>query len=978
MTHRVRAVFTDPARADRNLKALADACIASGTRVSGEELVAAVEARLRESPDPDQALTNLVRFSEESLNKAALFNDLVAYPVLLDVLVKLFAFSAYFADILVRDPELFRWLTASDSLLKSRTQEYYDSEVRRSFETFQKPDRRLNALRRFARREILRIGARDILGEANLVTITRELSLLADALINASCEVGEQQLSEQFPAKPDVPYAIIGLGKLGGCELNYSSDIDLLFVYENEGELEDARGKRATYHEYFNKLCEKMVQNLSTGTNEGHLYRVDMRLRPESGAGPLARSMNSYMLYYESRGELWERQMLIKARTVGGKKELGDTFIRQLEPFVYPRTFFERPEESIARIKARIESAIEGEENVKLRAGGIRDIEFIVQALQLINGGKLKSIRGNNTLDAIRSLSAERLLNEKEAVTLTEAYIFLRTIEHRLQMTMNTQTHKLPDDQHALSSLAKRIGLESSTKLVENYARHLKDVKKIFDQVLSVRSETKTDDLAAIVEGGLSDTAMKQVLGVHGFQSPVRAVQHLKSLTRGSLLTERQDLDGRSRQAFREAAPAVFADISRTPSPDLTLQNLAHLASAQRLPDVFYRQMKEPGFRNLVLKLCSVSPRIIKGLALQPGLFEEITSGVEALSVQPSHKIKARTDIVEYRITHELRASVRYVLGLTTFTEFTAELSSLADALFDHILRVETKSFGLKSVPLAVFALGKYGTREISLDADLDILLLVETKSAAEKNKMEKLAQRITTRLSASSEKGKGYDIDARLRPEGRSAPLVVETSAFHQYLNDRASLWERQSMTRLRFVCGNKKISERLLDGVKKFAYESPLPQNWVEDIVAMRRKMETRSRTRGSDHVDIKLGAGGMVDVEFLVQMSMLASGQLGRRLHGMPTMTALEEIPWLAKDDRKIISSAYALYRKLELYKRLALEEHGSLLPEGEHLDMLGRIHDGSSGQQMKASIEKAMQTVRKIFLTTADNLKDKAGS
>ena len=457
------SLFIDPSRAQRNLQTIHEMFLGSGCNYTLDEFSRVLHDRLTISPDPGMALTNFLRFSEVTVSKASLFNDLLKYPVAMEVLLKLFGYSRYLGDILVRDPELFRWLTASSVLMERQTKSGFALEIQRIEKMFKTPERRSDAFRRLYRREILRIGARDVLGSADLATVTGELSDLADSLIDASCRLVEMTLHERYGCIPATAYAVIGLGKLGGGELNYSSDIDIIFVYGEEGEL--AVSPVVTYHEYFNKFVEKLVQSLSQSSAEGHIYRVDTRLRPESGMGSLARSVQSYLHYYEARGELWERQMLIKGRPVAGDIAWGESFLRMLTPFIYPRSFLTQPTESIARIKSRIEKSVDGEDNIKLQAGGIRDIEFTVQALQLLNGGRNENVRSCNTLQSIGLLTDHHLLSVEEGSVLREAYIFFRTLEHRLQAVLNTQTHSIPADLHEQTALAKRMGFPSPDEL---------------------------------------------------------------------------------------------------------------------------------------------------------------------------------------------------------------------------------------------------------------------------------------------------------------------------------------------------------------------------------------------------------------------------------------------------------------------------------------------------------------------------------
>jgi len=769
----------------------------------------------------------------------------------------------------------------------------------------------------------------------------------------------------KYPEPPATSYAVIGLGKLGGEELNYSSDIDIMFVYGDEGEIADSHGRTVTHHEYFNKFVELLVRNLSHSSAEGHLYRVDTRLRPEGKSGPLARALGSCMLYYESRGELWERQMLIKARTVAGDSQLGRTFIARLQPFIYPRTFFQHPAEAVRRIKARIEAAIDGEENVKLRRGGIRDIEFIVQTLQLVNGGRNAAVRENNTLRAITLLEESALLTSPESETLRAAYAFLRTLEHRLQMMLNLQTHTLPVEEHVLQSLAQKMGRSAAGDLRAKYEEHITRVRAIYEDVLSVGTPDTDRTIASVLEGSLSGESAHEVFHRLGFRDVHAASKHMLSLLKGSTLGGGGELDNRARETFKTIAEQMFEEIGKTPVPDLTLKNLTILASGHRLADVLYRQMKEPGFRKLILQVCAVSPRFVKTLADRPHVMDSIVLGRTFDSLPGKGR---GFSVAAARIEAETVSGINNILGLSTFGEFAAGLTAGADELLSIVWKRRMRQIKFKVSPFTVFALGKYGTGEMTIDSDLDLLFICETKSAAAKARLEKLATEFVGALSRMTVEGKGYDVDARLRPEGRSAPLVVERGAYERYLRERASLWERQSLTRLRFVCGDKKLAGKVMAGVQEFVYGSPLPVDWVQSMVTMRKTMETRSRFHSRDYTDFKVGAGGMVDIEFIAQMYLLSIGRKGISLHALPTPRVIEHIPdhLLSPGSRSTLISRYRFLREVEKLMRIALEEHSTLLPQEEKLNTLARLLGYPSGAHLNSSVQAEMTETRRTFL------------
>lgn len=942
----------------------------SGSRYDLPVFEAALRGWLDDAPDPGMALNNLLRFAASTVSTASLFNDLLQYPLYGSFLLRIFGSSQYFADVIVREPGLFRWLTASDVMTRPVSAPALEAELARIMETFARPEKRLDAIKRLHRRELLRIGAQDLLGHAGLASATLQLSVLADAIIGGALRVAHEQVPPPDPSFADIPFCVIGLGKLGGNELNYSSDIDIIFVYG-----EDAAGRAGhSAHEFFNRLAGRLVQNLSTANAEGHLYRVDTRLRPESGAGPLAMAAGAMLTYYESRGELWERQMLIKARPVAGALAFGEEFLGRLDSFVYPRTLFEHPGASVARIKARIESAIGSEQNVKLMAGGIRDCEFIVQALQLLNGGRLRAVRERGTLAAIDRLREHELLSPGEATELTSAYTLYRTVEHRLQTMLNTQTHTLPDADGAMHALARRAGMASGEALRAALDAHLAAVRRIFRHVLSAPAGSTPAALAALADGAVDEDAAAALLAGEGFREGHRAARNVRLLTVGSGRQGTRQFDTRTRDAFRACAGVLFADVLRSPDPDLTLASLTSVAAAHPDAHLLYRQLADARFRRFLVDICAAGPRFARGLARDPLLLETLASDPDALGGSTAAPLPPSRDVAAFKSRQELRAGIRHQLGLSGFDQLTRELSSIAAFVVTSLCARSARD-GRRRVPLAVFALGKFGTEELGFDADLDLMFVAGSPGkGGAGEKAERAAEALVRGLSAAGEEGRLYDVDVRLRPEGRSAPLVVEAAAYGKYLATRASLWERQSLTRLRFVAGDPTVGNYVSALAGRFVYEDPLPAGWTSAIVAMRRTMETRSRTRASGFLDIKLGPGGMADCEFIAQMIQLKSGGNHPEVRGVGTVPVLRSpvsAP-LGPGEAEECAAAYGMFRRLELLLRTGLEVKGSILPEGEPLDLLARLYDGSSGAALASRTATTMKRVRAIFLDTAGRL------
>ncbi len=952
-------VFPEQSPAFKSYQALQRLVLNAGCRFPPDELFQALEHQMQRSPDPAMALTNLLRFAESTASVATLFNDLLQYPVLLETLVKIFGYSQYLSDILVRDPELFRWLTASDVMTKPGTRAYFTAEAARILGMFQRAERRMDALRRFSRREILRIGARDILGEADIVAVTGEVSMLADCLVHAAYQVAEQELRPQFKKIPKTEFTIIGLGKLGGFELNYSSDIDVMFVYREEGSCLTDRGKKTSHNEYFNRLAEKIVQYLSTGTSEGHLYRVDTRLRPESGAGPLARSLQSYLLYYETRGELWERQMLIKARTIAGDEHLGKDFVQSLQPFVYPRTFLRNPVEAIARMKGKIESRSKTEDSIKLRPGGIRDIEFTVQALQLLHGGKYSALRTGGTINTLVQLKNIGLLDAHDADDLHQAYVLYRTLEHRVQMELNTQTHAIPETEKGLASLAIRLGLPDASSLRGVLERHTRRVRELFEQVLATPSRMLSNTLLDAFERDSSGEELSAVVARYGLENAGDAKRAIAILARGKSLTATEQLDARTQDVFRELAPAIFDEVGASRNPDLALANLAYIVNAQQRPGLFYHKMREPHFRKSLIRICSVSPPFARKIALRPEVIDETVAG----------KMVLARSLVKQKNDRELFAGIRHILDETPLEQLTGGLTEIANDICGRAYTASRRK-AQQAGSLAMFALGKFGSQELMFGSDLDLFFVSEAPNAGGRAAMERRAERMIGLLTQTSEDGTLYKVDVRLRPEGKNAPLTVQRDEFVKYLHQRASLWERQSMTRLRFVCGSKVLAMEIEQEVDDFVFESPLARGWVEQIVAMRKRMESRIRSFKREGVDLKLGGGGIVDIEFILQ-ALLMKEKL-RNLRARPVIETLSQLEGLSQNNRRVLSDSYVLCRSVEKYMRMTLEEHGHMLPSGKSLRMLSRCMGMKSEKDLDEAVRSSMKRVREVFLEVTGEL------
>jgi [glutamine synthetase] adenylyltransferase / [glutamine synthetase]-adenylyl-L-tyrosine phosphorylase len=486
--------FNEPAKADANLQALGDD--APARQVLADILEELLD-NASQSADPDQALNYFERFARAAANKIYLFSYLKDSPRTLEILAKTFGGSPYMAEILIRDPHYLYWATDPQILYRARKKREIERELARALKTLADERKRLDYLRALKRREMLRIGVRDLLRLCSVEETLADLSTLAEALISAAYWICSSALRREYgiPRKAFGGFTILAMGKLGGGELNFSSDVDLIYLYASDQEevMEEAAAISAS--EYFRRLCQKITVALSDFTGEGYVYRVDLRLRPEGKAGAIAHSLDGFERYYQSRGETWERLALLKAWPVAGDRALGRRFLEMARPFIYDRPFDLKALDEVRGIKRKIDQRMKVRRrrglNVKLGAGGIREIELIAQALQVRHGARTPQIRERNTMKALGALGDQSLISAEECETLTRAYVFLRDVENKLQMVDDAQTHSLPIGGQELAACARRLGYSdnelgaAAEQFLRDYRRHTGQVNRIFEEVFS-------------------------------------------------------------------------------------------------------------------------------------------------------------------------------------------------------------------------------------------------------------------------------------------------------------------------------------------------------------------------------------------------------------------------------------------------------------------------------------------------------------
>jgi [glutamine synthetase] adenylyltransferase / [glutamine synthetase]-adenylyl-L-tyrosine phosphorylase len=488
--------FKEPAKADANLQAMADDPTARRLLADIlEELLLCAS----QSADPDQALNHFERFARSAVNKTRLFSYLNESPRSLEILAKTFGGSQHLAEILIRDPLYLYWLTDPQTLYQKRPKREIARDLLRGLKRSTTEQKQLDFLRAFKRREMLHIGVRDLLRLCSVEETLSALSTLAEALTSAALRICKAALFRKYgiPRRKLGGFTILGMGKLGGGELNFSSDVDLVYLHASDDEPNETESASIESTEYFRQLSQRVTLALSDITNEGYLYRVDLRLRPEGRMGNISYSLDGFRRYYYSRGETWERLALLKAYPVAGDIRLGRQFLKMVAPFVCERPFDLEALNEVRGMKQKIDRKVaasrERGRNVKLGFGGIREIELVVQTLQISFGSRYREICERNTLRALAALSANSLLSDDEKNKLTEAYIFLRDVENKLQMVNDAQTHAIPATAGELNALSRMLGycddnqISASDQFLRDYQFHTNRVNGIYEEKVGSR-----------------------------------------------------------------------------------------------------------------------------------------------------------------------------------------------------------------------------------------------------------------------------------------------------------------------------------------------------------------------------------------------------------------------------------------------------------------------------------------------------------
>lgn len=820
--------------------------------------------------------------------------------------------SEFVTRLCLKLPHLLKELINSGELVKPYEQGELIEKVGKDCSAIKDEETLARKLRQIRQREALRIAWRDLAGWADLTEVTHTLSDLADGVLGQAHALAHQLCSESYgsPQGSDKGHnqlVVLGLGKLGGRELNFSSDIDLIFAYPEEGV---TSGKRAlSNHEFFTKVGHRIIKLLDTNTPEGFVFRVDMRLRPNGASGPLALSFDAMEHYYQTHGRDWERYALIKARCVAGPTAEGQQLLDNLKPFIYRRYLDFGAFEAIRSMKQMIERELRRkgmEDNVKLGAGGIREIEFIAQSYQLIRGGRERQLQTQSLHIAFDELEKSGVMSGEDIELLITSYHLLRTTEHRLQMVQDQQTHLLPAETESKERLSFSMGAPTWSEFEEGLRGQMDKVHTTFTQVFSLNSQppdpTDRNSLPDIWQQALNQDESYRLLEQYGYCDPEAVSALVDQLRNGSTY---RSYSSTGRDRLDRLMPMLLAHCASTETPEETFSRATRVVSAIGRRSAYLSLLIEnPLALEQFIRLCAASPWITNWIGQHPivldelldpitnyqPLTRELLSGDLALRLDrlPVDDLEQQMDLLrEVHHGHLLRIAAADVADMIDSQQVGQQLTVLAESILSEALQLAKAGLRHKmelpdfddpntSPAFGIIAYGKLAGNELGYHSDLDIVFLLDQPLGDHYppetgRTFARLGQRLVHILTTRTQAGMLYEIDMRLRPSGRSGTLVTSLSGFSTYQLDKAWTWEHQALVRARPVVANKSLSTEFEKTRKEVLTLPRDPVVLTNEIVTMRNRMASNDRS-DNEWFDLKLGRGGIVDIEFIVQYCVL----------------------------------------------------------------------------------------------------------
>ncbi len=909
----------------------------------------------------------------------------------LEKLCHVWAASEFVALSCVRRPVLLTGLLDSGDLNRRYESDTYSRNLRKQIQTEVTNAENLGqCLRRFRQREMLRIAWRDIVGLADVNETMADLSALADVCIELSLSWLHQQMTTELGIPQNAEgepqqMVVLGMGKLGACELNFSSDIDLIFVYPDTGET--VGGRRSMSNEqFFVRLGQALIKALDENTAEGFVFRVDMRLRPFGQSGALVCSFQAMENYYQSHGRDWERYALVKARVVAGDQEQGALLLDMLRPFVFRRYLDFGAFEALREMKKMVEAEVKRKgmaNHVKLGAGGIREVEFIGQAFQLVRGGREPELQQREIQRVLAYLAEKAYLPDYVVQQLLEAYTFLRNTEHRIQEFQDKQTHFLPDDEMGRQRLALGMGFERWDEFLPVLRGHMARVHSHFEQVFEApqAEHTKSDEsgLTALWQDQLDEAEGIAVLKAAGYGNAAASWAKLKTFREMRCY---QSLSRTGRGRMDRLVPLMLGAVAQAADADEVLSRLISLLeSIARRSAYLSLLIEHPLALSQLVRLCAASPWISQLLVKHPLLLDELLD--PRTLYQPPDRLKLEADLKQ-RLAHiddddleqamdvmrqfkqasVLRVAAADVVEAVPLMQVSNFLTDIAEVILEAVLEQAwldmVARHGCPSCTsagcadnnekgFAVLAYGKLGGYELGYGSDLDLVFVHNSdnsnamtdgslsgsgqKPVADAVFFARLGQRMIHIMTAHTPAGILYEVDMRLRPSGASGLLVTSLSAFSEYQKNKAWTWEHQALVRARIVAGDAHVGKKFEAVRREVLSIERTPIELRKDIADMRQKMRDSLDKAKEGEFDLKHGTGGIADIEFMVQCGVLSWAcdtlALTDFTDNIRLLVGFAQNGKMPENDVVLLSDAYRTFRA-EVH-RLTLQERSAIVSD-----------------------------------------------
>ncbi len=889
----------------------------------------------------------------------------------LETLQRVFIFSDFIASGCIRNPGMLIDLFKTGDLSNTYHQDSYSQSIKKLLTDAAKEDQLEKILRGLKLREMVRIAWRDISGQAGLEETMADITAFADACIDASLSFLYRQhcLANGVPHGISGPQqlVVIGLGKLGGSELNFSSDVDLIFLYPEDGETRGVSRPIAN-ETFFSSLCRKLIKVLGRVTKEGFVFRVDTRLRPYGENGPLAVSFDMLEQYCQLQGRDWERYAWIKARCVAGDRTEGERLLQKLKPFVYRRYLDYNAFESMRSMKQKINLELNRKgmkENIKLGPGGIREIEFFGQIFQLIRGGVVPTLQDQGIRKILSALSGEGYVSADVCELLDKAYIFLRSTENRLQEYADRQTHTLPVEPVERYRLALSLNFTGEKEFNECLEEHRENVAKHFALLLEASDtvgKNRKNELEAIWHGLVEEDLAFSFLSGMGYNRPDEILKLLKHLRNDPAI---QTLGLHGRQRLDKLIPLILAAVSNSETPEITLTRIFMLVKAIKRRTTYLALLLEnpPSLTHLV-RLEEASPFIASFLANHPVLLDELLDPRvlyappkrEEIDEELSRRIERVSHDFEYQMeelciirqTNMLRVCAADVTEILPLMKVSDHLTEIAEAVVNKVLRLSwnylEKKHGRPVCVLdnqecdegfAVIAYGKMGGYELGYDSDLDLVFLHAGTNGQTRDSSRpidnsqffaRLGQRVLHMLTMHTRAGILYETDTRLRPSGSSGVLVSHIESFMEYQVKDAWTWEHQALIKARAIGGDERLKKHF-EKIRRSVLSVCRKKNQLrKDVSGMRERMRRELLNHQSGTFDLKQSPGGIVDIEFIVQyFVLLKARQFPELLNWTDVVRLLYTLYKTGGVDEytvNILRYAYLVYRAVA--HKLSLQE------------------------------------------------------